>query len=501
MVLVLVIALPVSAFASIEDISVNGDIWRVSEDEYGAVVPANATGTYAFPGKFMPSEFGGKPIADVIFRIRGCPLSPTFYLVITDGNGVTNTFKDGYCETGRLSIALTSGAKSLTAKLVATTPSDKERYMNIAEVTLGNGQGGSTDPGGTDPGGGGTDPGGSCGCAPLNSEFNDETRMLGWGSVPNGTYEVVVTYPSGSKVRLTPSTSAVRIAPNIEGTVKVQAVDMSGKVLAEDQFPVLAQPGSTDPGTDPGGGTTDPGGTDPGGEEEPCPAGCQALKDALACPDFDEYLGKWADMIRSTYPPPPDWDYVASTMRDKIVPAMGQELVNRSPEIARIIADEFQSREKPVSPPPSVPSFTPSVPRVQDTPKVTGDLNSNVPSYTPDYSQDKPFEILDPGKLEFNDNSDQGYKYNTDGSKPPDYKPGGGDPSAADPGYNMQETEEPQPPTYEYSPAASKPAPDYKTEETPEEEPPNYNTGGEHTGDYRNYKYQQEGPQPDYNGK
>ena len=241
---------------------------------------------------------------------------------------------------------------------------------------------------------------------------------------------------------------------------------------------------TSQPTTPPGSGDPDPG----GGETE-CTAACQALIDQLDCPSWDEYMGAWSDMIRGTYPPPPDWEYVAAVMRDTIVPSMGQELVNRSPEIARIIADEFQSREKAVSPPSAVPDFTPPVPRLQDVPKVTGSINEDVPSFTPDYSEDKPFVIPDPSTLDFSDNSDDGYEYKPMVTENPDYVSSGPEPSEADKGYEVKPQPTFLPPKYVGgSWRGDEPPPDYQTNEGQTETIPEYQQRGEDTGSYQVYR-------------
>ncbi|MBP1897058.1 hypothetical protein, partial [Paenibacillus lactis] len=217
-------------------------------------------------------------------------------------------------------------------------------------------------------------------------------------------------------------------------------------------------------GTDPGGGgtpTPDPGTnpdpTDPGGTEE-CPPGCQAIIDALECPEFDEYLGRWASII----PPPPDWNQVAGIMRDTIVPAMGQEIVNRSPEIARIIADELQSREKAVQPPPPLPTYrTPEpMPVLRDIPnKIPFDVESGTPNFEPDYTESKPFSIPDPLNVPL-DNTDSGYDYptQTDDSSPAYRSVTRID---QDKGYQGKPSQDTSSPGYQVKDPTGEPVPDY----------------------------------------
>jgi hypothetical protein len=271
-----------------------------------------------------------------------------------------------------------------------------------------------------------------------------------------------------------------------DGTYVIKAISKQGNLIGQGTIKVTGDtatnptPAPTDPGN-PGGGTDDPG--------EECTAACQALIDQLDCPEWGTYMGAWSDMIKGTYPPPPDWDNVAAIMRDKIVPAMGQELVNRSPEIARIIADEFQSREKAVSPPSAVPDFTPPVPRLEDVPKVTGSINDNVPSFTPDYSEDKPFVIPDPSTMDFSDNSDDGYDYKPMVTENPDYVSSGPEPSEVDKGYEVKPQPTFIPPLYVGgSWKTSEPPPNYQTNEGQNEEIPEYQQQGEDTGSYQVYR-------------
>lgn len=369
-------------------------------------------------------------------------------------------------------------------------------YNAAAPTTFGSLGKGSTGGGGNDGGGntgGGDTGGGNTTAKPLNARVDSEGKNIIWDAPPAGTVKAIM-FVDGVKHQLASYTKTIYPMEAGSHTYKIQNLDSAGNVIGLSMVTgtpkdtggtTPTNPTDPDPEPNPGDGGTDPG--DDGGNEA-CPAGCQALKDALECPEFDEYLGKWGDMIASTYPPPPNWDSVASTMRDKIVPAMGQEMVNRSPEIARIIANEFESREKAVTPPPTVPDFAPDVPRVKDVNSFKMDLDQNVPVFTPDYSEDKPFTIDDPMSLDFSDNKDNGYTYKQNGDKPPEYKPAATEPSHEDKGYEFKEPSAQPAPEYKQTETVEQPK-DYKTE--PEKPEPEYKSGGEHTGDYREYKKQQ----------
>lgn len=306
-----------------------------------------------------------------------------------------------------------------------------------------------------------------------------------WSTPPTNTDHIEV-WKDGVKLATLPKTTREYPLEG-DGDYYIRAISTQGNLIGETELIINSDVGTPNPTptpSDPGGGTTDP---DPD-PVEPCTTeSCQNLIDMLECPEFDTYLGAWADMIKTTYPPPPDWDNVASIMRDTIVPAMGQEIVNRSPEIARIIADELQSREKAVSPPPVIADFTPPVPRFTDTPKVTGNLTDNVPNFTPDYSEDKAFIIPDPTELDFTDNSDDGYEYQPLNTAAPTYVPLV-DPSTVDLGYKELESQVINPPDYVVKTPTDQPAPNYNAGgDSSAATPPPYK-GSEHTGDYRVYK-------------
>jgi len=242
-------------------------------------------------------------------------------------------------------------------------------------------------------------------------------------------------------------------------------------------------------GTDNGGTDPPDPGTDPGGS---CGDVCEQLSNLLKCPGWDELLGDFESIM----PKPPDWNQVAGIFKDKIVPAMGQEIVNRSPEIAKIIADEFESREKPVQAPRPLPDFKPNLPQLNDMwVPVKQDMNKNVPDFTPDYSGSKPFQIPDPMALTY-DNRDKGYEMpKTQDLSSPDYKKT--ERIEPDKGYKTQQPDSVTPPSYQVNnPINNKPMPDYKTEQKTDK-PPDY-----HVEDKPAPNYQfDEKPMPEYKGR
>ncbi|WP_336791159.1 hypothetical protein [Paenibacillus sp. MMO-177] len=306
------------------------------------------------------------------------------------------------------------------------------------------------------------------------TDNGDGTSTMTWNSIPGANHYDI--YKDGNKIGETTGTST---KIDSAGGYTVSAVDSNGNVIGESDY-IAPQP-STGGGSDGGSGGCD---------------GCKLITDMLACPAWDDYMGEWESMLHRVYQPP-NWQQVANVMRDTIVPAMGQELINRSPEMAKIFADEFESREKPVAPPPMPPAaYTPpSVPHMTDLPnKIDSDVTKDVPSFEPDYSGSQGFTIPDPLDIKLSD-QDGGYTY-------PDKT------DQAAPDYQGTESEVEQPPQYnvpepsqspssclfnstsgllcmpDYQMPNSSPAPDYQTSEgsdgipnyqtAPDNPPPSY---------------------------
>lgn len=302
----------------------------------------------------------------------------------------------------------------------------------------------------------------------------DGSMTLSWNAVSGATkYEV---YKDGVKVGETTGTS---YDINSSGAYTVNAVGGNGDLLGESDY------NAPNPFPSANGG----------GQNGGC-NGCQWITDALACPAWDEYMGEFTNAIRAAMPPPTNWNQVAGIMRDTIVPAMGQELVNRAPELAEIFADEFTSREKPVAPPSPKPTpYNPpgGLPNIYDLPqKIDTNLSQNVPDFTPDESGSEPFIIPDPLDLELDD-QDAGYVYPAQTDPPtPTYNPPNQSPeiepdkgyeitnptnSAPMPTYNSGGTSGGDPlPSYSPSGGGGGAAPDYKSNVN--DDPIYYNGGG-----------------------
>lgn len=105
-------------------------------------------------------------------------------------------------------------------------------------------------------------------------------------------------------------------------------------------------PDATDPDPkpdpDPNPGEPEP---DPKPEPDPAPEWCDPECRIFRCPQWESYMGKLDD-IKNAIPPAPNWDQVAETFKDKIVPALMDE-----------VKDYFGSVGDPPAPPPDLPKI------------------------------------------------------------------------------------------------------------------------------------------------
>ncbi|WP_178076140.1 hypothetical protein [Paenibacillus oralis] len=259
---------------------------------------------------------------------------------------------------------------------------------------------------GGDSGSGGNDGGGSSGG--VDWIWNNGTRRITWTKWPTGTYQIVVTGPDGQKYKIVPNDKVFAVETNAGGKYKLQAVKMDGTVLYEKTMTVPAADdpgGGTDPGGEDPGGGTDPGGEDPGGGDpggDPGGGGdtgqcnaCENIKKTLECPEFDTYLGKWADMIRSTFPPPPDWEEIADLIGDATINHLSDYLgdvpspPSRS-EIERATDTPLPQLDTSVE----TDDLVPKVPDEYKKGKIVFELNNGPEIEVKDES--KPFRIDDP---------------------------------------------------------------------------------------------------------
>lgn len=330
----------------------------------------------------------------------------------------------------------------------------------------------------------------------------NQSYEITWTTPPDNTAYIGV-WKDGTKIATyTPDVLSHQLTEGErDGTYIVKAVSSDGNVIAQDE--VLIQGADMTSATEEPAATADTGDTDTDtgdtGEEVVCDTeSCQTIYDALECPYFDEYLSEWAEAIGEVIPPAPDWEEVADTMRDSIVPAMGQEIVDRAPEIAEIIADELESRETPVEAPGAIPSFDPETPRFTDGASVTDSLDSDVPDYTPDYSEDtEGFTIPDPLDIDWSDTSDPGYTTTETDEEDPDYTQTE-TPTGTEPPYvtTLHYDEE----TKSYSATLSYPddAPDYAASDSSDDSAaPDYETT-DGTSDSQDYESDENNTIPSY---
>lgn len=254
--------------------------------------------------------------------------------------------------------------------------------------------------------------------------------------------------PGPTTAPTTKPTPAPTVKPTAAPTVKPTVAPTPGKTASPNPTPgptagatsgATAQP-TTPPGSD------DP---DPGGGEPECTAACQAIIDQLECPQWGDYMGEWASMLRSVIPPPPDWDMVA----DKI----GAATVNHIAAWVGYVPDPPSKEEidsETVANLPSVDTsvetngLVPQVPGDYSNGKINFDLNQNAPTIQV-VDESQPFTITDP--LADMPHDDPGVKVlpgdprnSTGGFKQPD-KVDTGDP-APTPGKVVFELPRPSPP-------------------------------------------------------
>lgn len=248
-----------------------------------------------------------------------------------------------------------------------------------------------------------------------------------------------------------------------------------------------------------GGPPVDPGN---GGGFDPNCETCVKLKELLQCPEWDNYMGDFTNAIKNALPPPPNWQEVANVMKNTIVPAIGQELLDKMPQYSKIIADEFQSREKAVSSPPALPSFNPTVPKMTDLPqKINDSITDNVPSFEPSFTESKPFTIPDPLQIDMSTN-DKGYVRKPLDTTSPSYKK---NEKAAEPNQAYKPMPEPglsgSPAYKNKSPSNGGPMPSYKNTSPAQSEPmKNYHiTNNAPMPTYTNTNETSRTPMPEYN--
>lgn len=153
-----------------------------------------------------------------------------------------------------------------------------------------------------------------------------------------------------------------------DGSVSVVAKDENGNIVGRDD---LLVPITSDPLIDFSNGSCDV---------------CQKIRDALACPDWDLYMGAWEEMIRRALPPPPDWPVIADIFAETIVDHMDEWMGNMPPTPS---VSELENRITP-----NMPNLNTNVDGIDDlVPTLPSDFNDASISF--DLSDAAEIEIID----------------------------------------------------------------------------------------------------------
>lgn len=219
-----------------------------------------------------------------------------------------------------------------------------------------------------------------------------------WPSEPGNTQRVDV-YKDGVKVASVPAGAKHYNFPdpsNTDGDYVLKAVSTQGNVIAKTELILNGGISTTPtPGPDP---TPAPTPTDPGGgpEQPTCTAGCQNIKDMLACPDWDKYMGEWAKMISSVIPPPPDWDMVANKIGAATISHLAAWAGDvPEPPTKGEIDNETIASLPGVDTSVETNDLVPQVPGNYNNGPIDFDLNKDAPTIQVN-DESKPFEITDP---------------------------------------------------------------------------------------------------------
>jgi hypothetical protein len=198
----------------------------------------------------------------------------------------------------------------------------------------------------------------------------DGSTDLSWDFVVGADHYDI--YKDG--IKITQQTGVTSWHITDDGTYTFVAVDSNGQSLGQSDY---IKNDST-----PNGGENN----------SDCDA-CQWLSDALACPDWDTYMGDLTGAIKNALPPPPNWEDIADTFVGKFADYFGDVPVPPSvPEIENNVR-------------PNIPAVDTNVPQASIAPAVPSDFN-NGPLDT-DITQgeqieveddSQPIEIYDPDK-------------------------------------------------------------------------------------------------------
>lgn len=236
------------------------------------------------------------------------------------------------------------------------------------------------------------------GITPVNIQARvDPTgKKLIWNTPPTNTDHIEVWRDGKQIATLSKAQLEIDLPENFSGVWEVRAVSTAGNIIGKTELilngNVGGEPTPTPIATDPPDTGTDP------GTEIPCSDACQTIKDQLECPEWDEYMGAWSDMIRNSLPPPPDWDMVA----DKIGSATIRHLENYlgsvpSPPSKGEIENETIASLPTLDKSVETDNLIPQVPSDYNNGKIDFDLNKDAPTIQVKDESD-PFVIEDPLK-------------------------------------------------------------------------------------------------------
>lgn len=220
----------------------------------------------------------------------------------------------------------------------------------------------------------------------------DGSVSLDWTAPPGATkYDI---YKNGQKIGETTDTN---YTGDSDGNYSVIGKDASGNIVGQADLPP-SNSGS-------------------------CGDMCQKLRDALACPEWDQYMGELTQAIKNALPPPPDWDAIA----DKIGAATIRHLADYMGDVPSVPTK--QQIENEITPP--LPPLNTAVPEADIAPTVPSDFNNPMEfdittgTEIPIVDGSESFEIYDPDKYIESDRPGQmvfpgDSRNHSDGIKEPD---------------------------------------------------------------------------------
>lgn len=206
----------------------------------------------------------------------------------------------------------------------------------------------------------------------LGASYNDNgdgTYSLDWQSHPNASnYEI---WLNGQKIADVPAGSNLNQVINGTGAVNIVAKDPNGNTVGHSDLQVPEYNGQPDWARN---GSCDV---------------CQKLKDLLACPDWDAYMGELTGAIRNALPTLPEWRNIADQFVDAFDDYFGDPpaIPNPTHIAPEIPAIDTSYNEADISP---------AVPSEYNTP-IEFDITTG--EEIPVVDDSEPIEIYDPDEF------------------------------------------------------------------------------------------------------